>query len=126
MKHAIPERLSRLRFWPNRTPETSLTGEGADAFAAVAPYRDGAIYLGHYAGSSEWEQHPEDEIVMVLAGTTTVVVLQAGIETRVAMQEGDLLVVDKGTWHRFENADALKVFTVTPQPTQHALTRPGN
>ncbi len=103
----------------------ALTGEGSTAFAEVTPYRDGAVYVGHYSGSSEWEQHPEgDEIVMALSGTTTVVLIQHGTEERVALNEGDLIVVPQGVWHRFDNSERLKVFTITPQPTRHSIEPP--
>jgi hypothetical protein len=34
------------------------------------------VFVGHWAGASEWERHPAgDEIVMVLDGQTTIHVL---------------------------------------------------
>lgn len=103
----------------------AFTGEGSTAFAEVAPYRDGAIYVGHYSGNSEWEQHPAgDEIVMALSGSTTVVLLRSGVEEKLSLSDGDLVVVPQGVWHRFEDSQNLKVFTITPQPTGHSIERP--
>jgi mannose-6-phosphate isomerase-like protein (cupin superfamily) len=124
-KASLPQLLSSVTYLPNRTPEMAFNGGAAGAFAEVAAYRDGAIYTGHYSGSSEWERHPEgDEIVMALDGTTTVVLLQDGAKERIPLGPGELVVVPRGRWHRFENSDKLKVFTVTPQPTEHSLTLP--
>lgn len=65
---SINEALSRLTFLANRTPD-GVDEESADAFSRLADYRDGAIFVGHWAGHSEWERHSVgDEIVMVVAG----------------------------------------------------------
>lgn len=126
MKKSLPSVFSSLRYLPQRTPEMALTGEGADAFAEVSAFRDGAIYAGHYSGNSEWEQHPAgDELVIAVSGTTTVVLLVDGAEQRVHLLPQELVVVPQGVWHRFENSDRLQVLTVTPQPTQHRLEHPG-
>ena len=111
-----------LNFLPDRTPTTTDT---AGAFCRLADYRDGGIFLGHYAGNSEWERHPVgDEIVMVMAGETTVFLLDKGTEQAHCLREGELLVVPRGTWHRFETPVGVKILTVTPQPTDHAVDKP--
>jgi mannose-6-phosphate isomerase-like protein (cupin superfamily) len=118
--------LSTVKYLPNRTPQSGFTGEASAAFAVVSPYRDGAIYAGHYSGSSEWERHEAgDEIVLVLEGTTTVVLLDAEADKHIPLAAGELVVVPKGMWHRFESSKSLKVVSVTPAPTDHALERPG-
>ena len=125
MKKSLPQILASLRYLPQRTPEMAWTGEGADAFAEVAPCRDGAIYVGHYSGHSEWEQHPAgDEVVMVLSGSTTVVLWTGTAEERVTLGPQELLVVPQGQWHRFEGSSNLQVLTITPQPTNHRRTPP--
>jgi mannose-6-phosphate isomerase-like protein (cupin superfamily) len=114
-----------VKYLPNRTPQSGFTGEASEAFAVVSPYRDGAIYAGHYSGSSEWERHEcGDEIVLVLEGTTTVVLLSSGSEEHVPLGAGEVVVVPKGMWHRFEGSKSLKVMSVTPAPTSHVLERP--
>ncbi|RDI97505.1 cupin domain-containing protein [Dyella solisilvae] len=101
-------------------------GQGAnEAFAEVAPYRDGAVYVSYYSGSSEWERHPcGDEVVMSLDGTTTVVLLRDAREERFFLAEQKLIVIPVDVWHRFEGSDRLKVMTITPQPTEHGLEMP--
>jgi mannose-6-phosphate isomerase-like protein (cupin superfamily) len=125
MKKSLTHALAGLKYLPNRTPEMSLTDEGAHAFAAVAPYREGAVYVGHYSGSSEWERHAQgDELVMALAGTTTVILLHEGGQEHIALAAHELVVVPAGVWHRFEGSNSLKVMTVTPQPTDHSIELP--
>jgi mannose-6-phosphate isomerase-like protein (cupin superfamily) len=125
MKKSLTQILTGLKYLPDRTPEMALMGGAEEAFAEVAPIRDGAIYVGHYSGSSEWERHRAgDELVLALAGSTTLVLLAEGSEQRVMLNESELTVVPAGVWHRFENSTNLKVLTVTPQPTDHRIEHP--
>ena len=125
MKKSITDAIAGLTYLPDRTPETSHSGAAEDAFAEISKYRDGAIYVGYYSGSSEWERHSSgDEIVMALEGVTTIVLLIKGKEESVRLGKGELVVVPAGTWHRFEDSKRLKVMSVTPQPTDHQLKRP--
>ena len=125
MKKSLTHILAGLKYLPNRTPQMAISGGAEEAFAEVASIRDGAIYVGHYSGNSEWERHAAgDELVLALSGTTTVILLTEGHENRVELGENELVVVPAGTWHRFENSLHLKVLTVTPQPTDHSVERP--
>jgi len=125
MKKSLTQVLSGLKHLPNRSPETAFGQDASDAFAEVAPYRDGAVYVSFYSGSSEWERHPNgDEVVMVLDGTTTVVLLVNAKEERFFLVAHELIVIPVGIWHRFEASDRLKVMTITPQPTEHRLETP--
>jgi mannose-6-phosphate isomerase-like protein (cupin superfamily) len=122
---SLTEQISSLRYLSNRTPEMSLTGGAERAFAELAAYRDGALYVGHYSGNSEWERHARgDEVVLALAGHTTLILLEDGDERRVELSANELAVVPANTWHRFENSRQLAVVTVTPQPTDHSVQRP--
>jgi uncharacterized cupin superfamily protein len=116
--------LSTLAFFSGRTPETT-DDDAAGAFARLCDYRDGAVFVGHWAGASEWERHAVgDEIVMVLDGATTLFALVDGEEQPATLSAGDLVVVPRGTWHRFETPVGVKVMSVTPQPTEHRADRP--
>ena len=124
-KKSLTEILGRLTHLPGRTPEMAFDGAADRAFAEVAAYREGGISVGYYSGSSEWERHPVgDEIVMVLEGSTTVIVLVDGEQQRIQLSAGEVLVVPQNHWHRFENSDHLKILGVTPQPSDHSLTIP--
>jgi quercetin dioxygenase-like cupin family protein len=81
--------------------------------------------VSYYSGSSEWERHPNgDEVVMVLDGTTTVILLKNAEEERYFLAEKELVVIPAGMWHRFEGSERLMVMTITPQPTEHSLETP--
>jgi mannose-6-phosphate isomerase-like protein (cupin superfamily) len=124
-KKSLAEILKRVTYLPNRTPAMAFDGGTESAFANVAAYRDGAIFVGYYSGSSEWERHPGgDEIVLSLEGSTTVVFLVNGEQHRIDLGSGELVVVPQGCWHRFEGSVQLKVLSVTPMPSDHSLEVP--
>jgi len=126
VKKSISEVLAGVAYVPDRTPQMSVSGAANGAFAEVSKYRDGAIYVGFYSGSSEWERHAAgDEIVMCLDGSTTLILLLEGEERRLGLRTNEMAVVPVNTWHRFEDSRMLKVMTVTPQPTDHSIERPG-
>ena len=121
---SIDGSIATLTFLPDRTPTTTAE-ESQHAFALLSDYRDGGIFVGHWAGNSEWERHAVgDEIVMVLEGRTTIFFLDGGAERSAALSAGELVVVPEGTWHRFETAVGVKILSVTPQPSDHTPTRP--
>ncbi len=123
---SIEAAFERLRFLANRTPESS-DEEAAGAFAMLSEYRDGAVFIGHYAGNSQWERHVNgDEFVFVIEGETTLILLVGGKEIPNTLGQGELLVVPENTWHRFETSKAVKIMSVTPQPTDHSIERPDN
>jgi len=120
----ITDAFARLTFLSDRTPDTTPE-QAANAFARVSDYRDGGIFIGHYAGNSEWERHANgDELVFVVEGETTLILLADGGEVPKALRGGELLVVPRNTWHRFETPEGVKIMTVTPQPTDHSRERP--
>ena len=123
---SIEAAFERLSFLANRTPETS--DEEADgAFAMLSEYRDGGVFIGHYAGNSAWERHSYgDEIVFVVEGETTLILLVDSKEVSNTLRQGELLVVPENTWHRFETTKSVKIMSVTPQPTDHSIERPDN
>ena len=69
--------------------------------------------------------HPKgDEFVQVIDGATTLILLGGHIEQRNKLSSGQILVVPKGIWHRFESPESVKIMTITPQPTEHSTERP--
>jgi mannose-6-phosphate isomerase-like protein (cupin superfamily) len=119
---SLQRAFETLTFFPDRRPDST----GMDSsFCLLSDYRDGGIYLIHYAGSSEWERHRHgDEVVFVVEGETTLVLLSNGKEVFNPLHAGELLVVPQNTWHRFESPRSVKVMTVTPQPTDHSIAWP--
>ena len=121
---SLDEARAGLTFLPDRTPATA-GDEAGDAFALLSGYRDGGIFVGHWAGTTEWERHTAgDEIVLVLAGVTTIFFLVDGDEPSATLRAGELVVVPEGTWHRFETPERVELLSVTPQPTDHTAERP--
>ena len=117
----IAAELAKLPTLHLRAPDT--TEEEADAsFASIVPFRDDGVFVGSFDGESPWERHRNgDEIVQVVAGSTTLTVL-TDTETHVlTMTAGMLTVVPRGCWHRFEAPDGVSVLTVTPTPTDISL-----
>ncbi|MDX1512288.1 MAG: cupin domain-containing protein [Gammaproteobacteria bacterium] len=121
---SIRDAFDRLRFLGDRTPETPPE-QSQRAFARLADYRDGAVFIGHYAGDSAWERHPNgDEFVMVVEGQTTLFLIVDGAEVSHTLAAGEFIVVPERTWHRFETPEGVKIMTITPQPTDHSIERP--
>lgn len=121
---SLGEEFNKLTFLANRTPGTAPEESNA-AFAILSDYRDGGIFIGHYAGNSEWERHAQgDEIVYVLEGETTLFLLVAGKQVPSTLKASQLFVVPRNTWHRFETPKGVKIMTVTPQPTDHRIDLP--
>ena len=121
---SLEREFDKLRFYAERTPE-STEEDLAGVFGELAAYRDGGIFIGHYAGNSQWERHSQgDEIVYVLEGMTRLFLLDDGEEIAHEMRAGEMLVVPQNIWHRFETPDGVKVLTATPQPTDHRKDKP--
>lgn len=120
----IADEFSKLKYLQGRTPET--TDEDAEgAFAILSEFSNGGVFIVHYDGYSEWERHAHgDELVHVLEGETTLILLLDGEEKRNELSSGQLLIVPEGVWHRFESPKGVKVLTITPQPTDHSVDFP--
>jgi quercetin dioxygenase-like cupin family protein len=122
---SINDVLPTLRFLAERTP-TTTADESEGTFRLLSTYREGGVFVGHWAGTSEWERHSAgDEIVMVLDGQTTIYFLTDEDEAAAPLCRGEFVIVPRGTWHRFETPEGVKLLSVTPQPTQHSPDRPG-
>ena len=118
---SIDAAYGALTFLPDRTPQT----DSDHWFTTLASYRDGGMFVAHYAGTSEWERHPNgDEIVLVVEGATTLILLVDGKEHENQLTANEFLIVPQGVWHRFETPAGVKVLSVTPQPTEHTTDPP--
>ena len=110
---------ARLRMLEGRTP-TSSEAEREGAFARLAPYRDGAVSAGKFAGTSAWERHPMgDEIVQIVDGATVLHLMTGEGKQSVTLSAGMMAIVPQNTWHQFEAPEGVCVMTATPQPTEH-------
>lgn len=123
-KISITDSIGMTIYYEGRKPDTPPEVL-KKAFRTLSEYRNGGIYAGRYAGFSEWERHPHgDEIVMVIEGETTLILLEGQEEKRIVLHQNELVVVPENTWHRFESPKGVKIMTVTPQPTDHQIEKP--
>lgn len=121
---SLNSEFDKLVFVGDRKPDSSSEAI-SKAFSELSDYRDGAIFLAHYAGNSSWEQHPSgDEIVTVVSGETTLFLLGADGEQAKSLKGGDIAIVPENVWHRFETPHGVKLLSITPQPTNHSIDRP--
>jgi mannose-6-phosphate isomerase-like protein (cupin superfamily) len=91
------------------------------AFAMLAPFRDGSVFAGRFSGETAWERHGRgDELVQILDGAATLIVMTDEGPRSFALSAGMLIVVPRGHWHRFEAPDGVTVLSATPQPTEHS------
>lgn len=68
---SIDDAFGALTFLSGRTPSTTAE-QSAGAFLELTPYREGGVFVGYWAGNSEWERHSVgEEIVFVIEGETT-------------------------------------------------------
>jgi mannose-6-phosphate isomerase-like protein (cupin superfamily) len=93
------------------------------AFAVLAPFRDGGVFAGRFSGETAWERHAQaDELVQVLDGAATLVIMTADGPQSLSLSAGMLVVVPQGHWHRFEAPGGVTVLSATPQPTEHTTS----
>ncbi len=59
-----------------------------------------------------------------MEGETNLILLSRGEEIPNPLREGEFLIVPKNIWHRFETTKSVKIFSVTPQPTEHSIEKP--
>ena len=84
------------------TPEA----EAREAFAVLAPFRDGSIFAGSFSGESPWERHQKgDELVQILEGATTLTIMTESGPQSFKLAAGMIIVVPQGHWHRFHSAE---------------------
>jgi len=115
----VKAELAALTPLDGRRPDTSAA-EVTAAFARLAPFRDGAIFLGAFSGESPWERHGGgDELVYVLDGRATLTIMMDDGPIACALTAGMVIVVPQGRWHRFDAPDGISVLSASPQPTEH-------
>ena len=116
----IKAELAGVRVLHGRSTQTTAA-ESKAAFAVLAPFRDGSIFAGSFSGESPWERHQKgDELVHILDGAATLIIMTAEGPESFKMTAGMLIVVPQGHWHRFHVPDQVTVLSATPQPTEHS------
>ena len=79
-----------------------------------------------FKGSPPWELHTTgDELLYILAGSTSLTVRGPEGETLRNLRAGDLVVVPKGCWHRNDAPEGVTMLFVTPREgNQHRWEDP--
>ena len=113
--------LAKLTMLRGRTPQmTEAERKETKAFATLAPFRDGNIFSAKFTGGGAWERHPNgDELVQIVDGAATLhIATEDGLQSH-AVRAGMVVIVPRGTWHRFHSPDGVSLVTATPKPTEH-------
>lgn len=114
----IQHELSKMKVLRGRTMQTT-DAEEEDVFAELAEFNNGSVFVGSFSGESAWERHPNgDELVHVLKGQATIVILSDDGDQEIELSEGMVVVVPQGLWHRFLVPELVTLFTATPLPTE--------
>jgi quercetin dioxygenase-like cupin family protein len=103
--HEIAQALDRL--------------QGVPAFAQLAPFNQGGIFVGRFSGQTPWERHSAgDEFVHVLEGEVKLTILMEREARYVTLHPGSFVVVPRGLWHRqLARTQTVTLLSATPTPT---------
>ena len=104
--------LAKLTMFRGLTP-TTTRAERQGSGAVLAPYRDGILFAGKFAGTTHWETHPEDELVHILDGAKTLDVLCDDGPRSFALHAGMMTIVPRRAWHRFRSAEGGTTWSAT-------------
>lgn len=91
-----------------RTEAVSTTG-----LKMLFPFGLHDVGLLRFKGSTPWEEHPNDEFLLVVEGKTTLTLRTSEGETSGTASKGDVLVVPGKTWHRQDAPEAVTLMFIT-------------
>jgi mannose-6-phosphate isomerase-like protein (cupin superfamily) len=104
--------LAKLTMFRGLTPQTTFA-ERRGSGTVMAPYRDGILFASKIAGTTHWEDHPQDELVHVLEGAKTLDIVCDDGPKSFSLRPGMIALVPKGAWHRFRSPEGGSTFSVT-------------
>jgi mannose-6-phosphate isomerase-like protein (cupin superfamily) len=105
--------LAKLTMFRGLTPTTTREERRGSA-TQLGRYRDGILFAGKNAGTSHWEDHPEDELVHVVDGTKILdIVCDDGPPKSFEVRAGMIAIVPKGAWHRFRSVEGGTTWSAT-------------
>lgn len=108
-----------------------ITAPALDApepsFVRLGELDNRGLFVSTFCGDTPWERHHDDELLLILDGEATLVLLTDGDERPAHLSKGQFFVVPERTWHRFETP-GIRILGLTPQPTETAPlgTLPGD
>ncbi|WP_026421210.1 cupin domain-containing protein [Actinokineospora inagensis] len=84
----------------------------------AAQVNDYDIRLAKFAGEHVWHVHNDtDELFLVIDGDMHIELREDGTERTVALRQGSLFVVPRGTYHKPSSHDGAHVLLVEPTGT---------
>lgn len=108
-----------------RTPDSSEADLQAKAFGPTFPYRDGFISTVKFTGTSAWERHSGEELLLIADGAGFLHLIDDdGFLVPRSLSANLLIIVPSGAWHQIDAPDGITLVTITPQPTDHQAERP--
>lgn len=113
----LEDEIARITPLTNRGEHTTEDDVSA-AFATlgIGDFRDTGVFLGSFDGNAGWERHMKgDELVHVIAGSTSFDIIQDDELQTLALSAGMLVVVPQACWHRFRSDAGVTVLTATPR-----------
>jgi quercetin dioxygenase-like cupin family protein len=104
--------LAKLTMFRGLTPQTTFA-ERRGSGVVMAPCRDGILFASKVAGTTHWEDHPQDEMVHVLDGAKTLDIVCDDGPKSFSLRAGMIVVVPKGAWHRFRCPEGGAAWSLT-------------
>ncbi|WP_291365483.1 cupin domain-containing protein [Acetobacter sp. UBA5411] len=77
------------------------------------PFGEHDVGVLRFKGSTPWEEHPNDEFLLVIEGETTLTLRTDEGETQDVARKGDVLIVPGKVWHRQDAPDSVTLMFIT-------------
>lgn len=77
------------------------------------PFGAHDVGLLRFKGSTPWEEHPNDEFLLVVEGETTLTLRTEQGEVSSIAKKGDVLVVPGKAWHRQDAPASVTLMFIT-------------
>jgi mannose-6-phosphate isomerase-like protein (cupin superfamily) len=92
-----------------------------DFMRVLSPFNQCMAGVFRFAGTTEWERHPDDEFLYVVEGEVEVTILAQG-ETRCeTLRPGMACVVPAGAWHKQHTPGGVTLIYITSaEGTDHS------
>ncbi len=104
--------LAKLTMFRGLTPQTTFA-ERRGSGTVMGPYREGILFAAKIAGTTHWEDHPEDELVHIVDGVKTLDIVCDDGPRSFVLRAGMMVIVPKGAWHRFRCPEGGTTWSVT-------------
>ncbi|OUI99872.1 cupin domain-containing protein [Acetobacter cibinongensis] len=91
-----------------RTDDVATSG-----LKMLFPFGQHDVGLLRFQGSTPWEEHPNDEFLLVVEGETTLTLRTEDGETQATARKGDVLLVPGQVWHRQDAPAPVTLMFIT-------------